>query len=824
MIMKTVRFTVVLFLLLLFGWGVQPSKGFAETKVAETIPWSGWWWPYTSGGLATGLDYRGKPAPLEKYVMFKDGVAASSLIQWYKDRYYDSEAPYWYGLCYAWAAAATFEPEPLYPSSVDNIVFRVGDKKGLLTLAHQQDLREHDSCADPTVLHYWLLYYLGEMERAFVADLDAGEEIWSYPVYKYDMQVVDSGPNKLVEVVVYYADDLVEPDYLGCKNRTERYEYELDCDSDGIITGGRWLGSSIDVHPDSFTFVLAANCTCDQFDYQAIKDLAATRDDYLESDGLEEIQPGSYNLILLNDDLYEFNLAENEILWLDLSMSDGGEEDIKYELSDVDNEIVASGILHDSDGNRQIVLTAEMNPPYRLSLAQKNYDSSNIYTLKYDRRATACNFKLPYLPKNGMWTGFSITNPGSSSVNRASLVGYDADGLPVATLWGPEKIDPFTKKTLVVDNLSCFTVDWIQIEQLRLIADENLEVVTLSGNGDLALSGIGKHIPPNSHLVIPDTSSSMGALEYVWGGVCSNSSVEQEINLSLYNSEGCKFSNKVLTLEPGAKMKVDSSIFSRDMPNDGWVEAWLTESESLSNDNVGICGYLVWRKGRVSADMMRALPVESSSLWLAQLTERGFWQTSVIMVNVNGEDIRIRIESTELNEYREIPMRPYQRKEVDLLELFAGVDTKILCQSAFKFSSDASFCGYANYQGDADYVSLPLINDNLLTSVLILPHVAVGAGWWTGVSVFNPQQETISVKIIPTHIDGYNWDDEIRNLSITGGGRKCFALSNLWALGTIEKISYITIESANNESIGGFYLYGNQINGGPLKSLAGSNM
>ena len=193
MIMKIVRFISISILLILFSWGVQSSDSMAESKVADRIPWSGWWWPYTDGGLSTGKGYRGTPGPLGKLAMLKDGVATSRLIRWYEDLYYDSGAPYWYGLCYAWAAAASYEPEPLYPSSVDNIVFRVGDKKGLLTLAHQQDLKEHANSDDPAVLHYWLLHYIGEMGRSFVADLDAGTEIWSHPVYKYDMRVIDAG-------------------------------------------------------------------------------------------------------------------------------------------------------------------------------------------------------------------------------------------------------------------------------------------------------------------------------------------------------------------------------------------------------------------------------------------------------------------------------------------------------------------------------------------------------------------------------------------------------------------------------------------------------
>jgi len=40
---------------------------YAEITESQRQAWSGYWWPYVNGGLATGNDYRGHPAPLEKY-------------------------------------------------------------------------------------------------------------------------------------------------------------------------------------------------------------------------------------------------------------------------------------------------------------------------------------------------------------------------------------------------------------------------------------------------------------------------------------------------------------------------------------------------------------------------------------------------------------------------------------------------------------------------------------------------------------------------------------------------------------------------------------
>ena len=89
-----------------------------------------------------------------------------------------------------------------------------------------------------------------------MADLDPGEEVWSYPIYKYEMQTSRSGNVESVRVRVYYADDVVKPDYRGTQVRTDDYTYDLFLDGAGAITGGQWTGASIADHPDLLSFSL----------------------------------------------------------------------------------------------------------------------------------------------------------------------------------------------------------------------------------------------------------------------------------------------------------------------------------------------------------------------------------------------------------------------------------------------------------------------------------------------------------------------------------------------------------------------------------------
>ena len=171
-------------------------------------------------------------------------------LSWYLDAYYDPEAPLWYGLCAYWARAASYEHIDILPSSENNIIFRVGDKKGLLTLAHNSDIGELPNGSVPEEFHFWLLNYIKDQGKAFVADLDPGDEVWSYPIYRYEMQTSETETSSRFRVRIYYADDVVIPDYMGTLVRTSDYTYDLFLDGAGAITGGQWTGDSIADHPE----------------------------------------------------------------------------------------------------------------------------------------------------------------------------------------------------------------------------------------------------------------------------------------------------------------------------------------------------------------------------------------------------------------------------------------------------------------------------------------------------------------------------------------------------------------------------------------------
>ena len=176
---------------LFFGVCLLPSGVSADTDFAEAdfIPWSGWWWPSKFGGLATGADYNGHPAPLEKYDLLTTGSYPAAATLYYLDTEYDPDALSWSGLCHAYAAAAVYERIEFYPSSYENIIFNVGDKKGLITACHTFDQRLYGNPEDPADFHYWLLHYIKDRGGILLRRARSQcEEVWNYPVFRYEMQ------------------------------------------------------------------------------------------------------------------------------------------------------------------------------------------------------------------------------------------------------------------------------------------------------------------------------------------------------------------------------------------------------------------------------------------------------------------------------------------------------------------------------------------------------------------------------------------------------------------------------------------------------------
>jgi len=251
-------------------------KDFAVAKA----PWSGYWWPKRKKELAKGSIF--DKSPLEKYDEYvkltrKKNPGATS---W--ELTYHTEKKRWSGHCNGWSASAILEKEPKTAVKRKGILFGVKDLKGLLAESYMVTLynfygeRYYDKNNDPDDLyphkfHELLIEYIKEKKKPIILDISWNEEVWNYPAYAYESEMVlDEKQNRLhVKTKVYLADDNVKPDYVGLLYITKTYTYDLILNKKGHVVASCWTGKSKKDHPD--------------FAWDPVRNIAPAKKDFTEN-------------------------------------------------------------------------------------------------------------------------------------------------------------------------------------------------------------------------------------------------------------------------------------------------------------------------------------------------------------------------------------------------------------------------------------------------------------------------------------------------------------------------------------------------------------
>jgi hypothetical protein len=792
----------------------------ATSYEASSIPWSGYWWPYTQGGLGTGQDYRGSPAPLEKYDLLTTGVTSGTALYSYLEVHYDPTAPSWYGLCGYWARAACYEHIDILPSSENNIIFRVGDKKGLLTLAHNSDVSEYAQGAQPEEFHSWLLNYIRDQKKAFVADLDAGEQVWSYPIYKYDMTSSVTGDVESVWVKVYYADDFVEPDYRGTQVRTATYTYDLTLNGAGAITGGEWTGNSIDDHPDVLMFSVDVGTIFPGLSYSEIVRLAGSKDDFLEKGSQTvEIGSGTYNLILLDEDVYKIATGSGDILSVRVEKESGSLQDMNVVVVDGNGDQVRSGIV--SSGSPMSVLLTSTTPPYIIRLTQGDYADPNIYVLKVDVKRSY-NQEVPYIPQgSGSWSGFALTNPGSAAVDNVTLITRNEAGTPTQTVLGPLRLGAGEKRVFFFSDLSVRPHELSESGRLTLTADGPVDLLNLIGSGMSFLATFVQGDARGARLVIPDTAPPMTPGVRMFGGVRNESFEAASITFRLYSGGGSLLQEVSDVIAARGWLSIEPGFypFYNNMPASGWIEILGNGAQTLS-------GYQ-YTSDSSGVETLFALPVGSVKKIVPHVPEPGYWKTQVTLINTNDRENSVKLHlalagadtSGDLN----IVLAPREKRILEIQDQFGKMAGDPLYHSILEITGAYPVVGYFTYStiSGGDKASYPLLDDTYFKSTLSLPHYPGNDGfWWTGVVVCNPSSSAVKVMIEPYDRTGNLMEGHVISVNLGAGAYDVFEVASRFG-NSASGISFLKLRTEGDSgTIGGFYLYGDSGN----QILSGANM
>ena len=812
------RFFVIFCFLFLFPGG---TFAFQSSGEASPVPWSGYWWPLKYGGLATGIGYRGHPAPLEKYLLLTTGKTSGNAIDGkggYKEYYYNPDAEGWWGLCPYFSWAAVTESYSILPSSENNIIFRVGDKKGLLTLCHDDwSGIIFASGETPVEFHFGLLDYIGDRHKAFTADLDAGPEVWYFPIYHYEMESTRSGQTDHVSVTILYASDSVPPDYIGTSARQKQYTYDLFLDAQGNITGGEWTGVSVDDHPETLTFSEVTGALNPYLDCEKIREIARAQDDFLEmpDNASARLLPGTYNLVLLNEDTYIVPGKPGDEVALNFIKDDSSSQDMNIEILDNDGVQVRQHRMIQYGPPVSFLLPME-NPPYTVVITQADYEADpNIYTLVMDVQAAFVH-RVPYIPKNGPWSGFALTNGSDQRAAEVMLVTTGTDGHPLQTVLGPLELLPGEKNLFHFSSLPIREHESSETDSLMLISSQSVDMVNLFADTRGPMAGFAQIAPSGNRLIIPDIyDNELGNPLYMAGAVINESFVDAETTCKLYSAQGALISTVLQNIAARGKFYIrpGSSPFY-NVSDGGWMEI------SVDNPKIALSGYQYLRNKGLQADSLDtlfALSVASGSMYVQHVTPPdGQWQTLLTLINPNEDDNLVNIHPARGGVDKasdiQVALAPFEKQVIDISPDFGNPASAELERSILEITGSYPFTGYvayAAYNGDA--VFYPLLNAEAFKTELIMPHAAYNNGrWYTGVGVCNPNSYPIRVLIVPYDKNGQVMIEAGEYSSLKPGAYEVFTVQEMF-YGLAQDISFLKIRPDDPDTalIGGFYLYGN---------------
>ncbi|WP_321491614.1 hypothetical protein [uncultured Desulfobacter sp.] len=767
---------------------------------ATDTPWSGWWWPSYRGGLVTGVGYRGSPAPLEKYDLITSNVKRGPASNYYLTYNYDPDAETWVGLCDAWSAAAIMEPIDFVPSTVNNLLFRIGDKKGLLTLAYELSYQsdEYETVDSPLVLHNWLLNYIGEKSLAFYAEIDPSDEAWNYPVYKYLMDIDDFGDEEYVTCTIWYADDQVAPDYSGTKEVQKTYYYTL------VKSGSEYVSSSWDSQNsyDHPTYVLrpeSYNIKNPYLDYDTIKEMAVSSDDLAESDLPVSLNPGFYNMILLNEDIYLLGEKEGELITINLERIDDTDETIQYSITDSDGTLLSQGDL-DTD----VSLTVNSGvPPYELVFSKDSYDLPGIYTLTYDIKK-GFEFVRAKAQKGYGWGGYALVNASDEEVSNIMISGYASDGSPVDTYLGPFTLGPGKKYVILSDDFPFRN----QMEKddfygIKIHAPEAISIVNLSGEYEEQMASFQGDVF-DTQLVVPESPCTSDYSVIKSWGVYNPQGSDITAQFQLFSDSGEAVEDVSIALN---SKEIDHFTRSSSPFDDNTASGWI-----LINASAAVSVYEGWVSRSSDANEMIPGLIPGTEFYLPNPASDSIWSTQLTLINIEDETVVVSVQllSSSYDPVTEvIELDSHAKIETDLAALFPGVTGGKLCAGFIKIEATGAIAGYYTYETTIaqDMIKLPLNAASDVTTALCLPHVASDSIWWTGMVLCNTGDAVSSVRFTPFDAQGNSLTDGVvKNLEING--KSSYMIRDMFNVAIIPDIAHIRIKVEQGSPVLGTYGYG----------------
>ena len=775
----------------------QPAVVECSAYEADYRPWSGYWWPTGKGGLVNGSDYRGHPAPVEKYDYVTSGTYNGPATAYGKKYYYNPDAESWHGFCWNWAAASIAEPEPVKPGIYKGTLFRVGDKKALLTVAYTTAsyapaTSGGHSVNSPEGFHGVLYEYIQIQGTPIVMDLGTDGEHWNFPVFKFTRESSTSGNTIHYKTRIYYASDGVGPDYVGTSVRSSVYYYYFVLDGDEIVESG-WEKGSENGPPLKAYEILGPACMNPGIDYNEVRRIAAKDDDEFEGNDSQEnaatISSGGYSLLGITDDWFKIDLKKGDRVEI-TGFADG--VDICLKTYPIESE------LHfESEGATTVIEANEDGPCYMELVPSGGF--GEVYYQLFIKQILGYQGIFPVDPSGAWATGVALLKPDSSE-GRTIISQIDRDGLiqdgytdnsPVCHLSGLE--DDF--------GLSRPDKGYLRVDSDTPVL--GLQVITY---GDYLMLGGSLVSSASADVFFPHFDTTGGWQTYF--GLINLGDQTEKILRRSYDLNGEPVASDTIELAPGQKVEEDASYLGI-IKTDSRCMSASTESGRDS-----LAGYIKFRnpsngsKGRalVPLTMMEKAP----KLVAPHIASNGYWWTGIAVMNTGDNDSTVTFlaydgEGNQIDA-SEYLMKAKQNFVHEASSIFPGTPAgQIASMKVLSHNGQplAGFMLYGSTHG-LQLAGLPILP--AFASPVYLSHVPCSGSWWTGIGLMNVSDVPADISFSLFNEDGNLLDLKIRHLN--PNQRLASTIKGLFGADISESARYLKIESDGGQSVSGIYLIG----------------
>lgn len=785
------------------------SQACAEivTGQAAFKSWSGYWWPSKTGELVRG--FVGSPSPLEKYDHYTMGRYPGPATAWAMQRsnkIYDPSAEGWNGLCHAWANAALLEDVDFAASSLGGVFWRVADKKGLLTLAHSDDLKLDQSwLSDPRKLHFFLLTYLKEQGLGIGIDLDPGNEFWSHPLYRFEMDISSGASTDFVTCTVFYADYLpVYNEQHTTIERSKTYTYRLTKDGAGQYVSGEWTGSSVTDHPGYIWVPISQNTRCPSLDHDVVLEIAHSRDDPLE--GLAAV-PGHHCLVVYpgEQDLIPIQVpagTRSLDLWLGFDTRSPGTR-AEYELTR-GGEAISSGSL---SGTLSRVSLADPDAGQYQLLVHPGSSRGAVSVNMYLDLGLANTHLLPLYPATAEWQGLALASRDQGlSSNRVHATIMGDNGLPLSLAAAPLVLAGQSKWSgLIPLDQRNDVFSGAAPKALKITSERGLSMLHLVGSSGLLQSPPATASPAvGTQKVVPFLTDQFNRDRRATLHLANTGQAGSALEVTLHPDVGQAL-NRSLSLGQAEVVEYAPGSYFGSSNLEGWA---------LIHDPAGVvAGNVLLAEDGVRSDALPLL-TPATRLHLPHLMFDSYWRTRMGLYNPSGEWLDITLQFNNQGQVLDsvVSLPPWGSRELVLYPGRWGLTTAEMNAGWLSLTAESAFAGWFGYQGGETLALLPLYESSEAGTQKRLCHVASDYYWWTGLALVNTGQARTDVTLIALDQAGAEVDRTTRSL---GPGEKLIGLtSQLFEASGVE-----SLRLSSPHAVEGFALYGSHVGGGMLAAL-----